>query len=152
MAKVNAKLNAPKRRLELPAKAVKPQAKPAKVAAPAGAKVAAAVVPAVKAAKPRAPMHDIKTGYTGASRITTTNQSRTRVILEKFGKLLDAPMTFRDQEALEGLRREFAKKPFTRSNIDTGILRRLGERGYVRHVSGSDVDPGAVFELTQRAF
>jgi hypothetical protein len=68
----------------------------------------------------------------------------------RFGSLMDAPLTERDQKNLSALRSQFGGKAFQRANIDAGILRRLGERGYVEHVSGTGNEATATFRLTGR--
>lgn len=105
---------------------------------------------APKAEKPTVAMHQFATAYDGPSTGLNTRVSRTPVQIERFGSLLDAPMTDRDQKNLEAIRKEFGSSNFERRNIDTGILKRLGERGCLVHVAGTAVDPKATFKLTAK--
>lgn len=106
--------------------------------------------PAPKVVKPSIPTYGFASAWDGASDATNTRVSRTKIDHTRFGTLKDAPMTDRDIKALDALRGQFGNKAFPRANVDAGILRRLGERGYVQHVQGSEVDPMATFKLTAR--
>ena len=99
-------------------------------------------------AKPSVPHHNIVSGYTGVSDVTNTRASRTEVDYSKFGTMGDAKLTDRDRKAIEALRGEFGNRQFERANVDAGILRRLGERGFIAHVKGAPTDPLAVVKLT----
>lgn len=100
--------------------------------------------------KPSIPAHTFKSGYDGPSDVLTSNASRTAIDLSRFGQHVSAPMTARDEAAVAGLRSTFGAKAFQRSNLDAGILRRLGERGCIVHVSGSAVEATATFRLTNK--
>jgi hypothetical protein len=102
-------------------------------------------------AKPSIPMHDLHSDWSGPSDVANSRVSRTPIDPSKFGTLLNAKLTERDQKALATLREQFGFKGFQRANVDAGILRRLGERGFIEHVSGSDNSADAVFKLTKRA-
>jgi len=99
-------------------------------------------------AKPSVPHHTINSGYTGVSDVTNTRASRTEVDYSKFGTMADAKLTDRDRKAITALQGEFGQRQFARANVDAGILRRLGERGYIAHVKGAPTDPLAVVKLT----
>jgi len=121
---------------------------PTKAAAPK----AAAAPKVEKVAKPSVMSHKFGTDYSGASGPLNARPSKTAIDFGKFGSLLDAALTDRDRKSLASIRREFQKKTFVRANVDAGILRRLGERGLLEHVGGSNVAPDATFKLTARAF
>lgn len=128
-----------------PAKAkAKPTLKPAKAAAPA------VKTKPQKAAKPAVVAHKFGTDWHGASDAVNSRTSRTPIDFSKFGSLPQAALTDRDQKAIEALRKQFGPRSFERGNLDAGIIRRLGERGVIQHVSGSDVDPKAQFKLTRK--
>lgn len=131
--------------------AKKTVAKTAPKTATKPAKAAAKIVKA-KPAKPSVPLHSIKSNWSGVSDVANLRTTRTPIAVEKFGKLIGAAMTDRDRKALQALRNQFKQGEFTRANIDAGILRRLGERGFLTHVSGSNVAADAKFKLTTRAF
>jgi hypothetical protein len=121
--------------------------------AAASAKVRPAPTPKASAktvAKPTVQMHDFTSGWTGESDGVNRRVSRTPIDASRFGSLMDAPLTERDQKNLAALRSQFAGRQFERGNLDAGILRRLGERGYIQHVSGGNNDANAVFKLTAR--
>jgi hypothetical protein len=133
----------------------KPAAKAAPVKPAVKAKPAkASAKPAVKArpAKPSVPLHNIATTWTGASSVVNARPTKTPIDYSRFGTMTDMAMSDRDIKSLSDLRKTFEKRAFQRANIDAGILRRLGERGYIEHVNGSAVDPLATFKLTSRAF
>lgn len=114
-------------------------AKPAKAAAPKAT--------ASNVAKPSMPRHDYKLpqGVSGLN----ARASRTSINFKAFGSLPNAHLTDRDNKNIAALKGEFGKGPFQRGNIDSGVLRRLGERGIIAHVSGSDVDPQATFRFVK---
>lgn len=122
-----------------------------KVAAKAGKPATVAAPKAEKVAKPTVPVHSFESGYTGASGPLNARPSKTPIDFGKFGSLADKALTDRDRESIAAIRAEFQGKQFSRSNVDAGILRRLGERGYLAHVAGSDVSPLATFKLTSKA-
>jgi hypothetical protein len=131
---------------------VKPAPKNAPVAKAAASVPAKAVKPAPekRVAKPKVPMHEFKGEISDQTTgLLNTRASRQPINLKKFGTLVNAHLTHRDNEAIASLRKQFGRNPFTRANLDTGILRRLGERGIIAHVSGSEVDPSATFRLTK---
>lgn len=103
-----------------------------------------------KAAPP--PVHTIETTWTQPSTVLNARASRTAINFSAFGSLTQAPLTDRDRKSLHDLRQAFQKKVFQRGNLDTGILRRMGERGYLEHVEGSNVSADATFRLTAKAF
>lgn len=103
---------------------------------------------APRATKPTVPMHDVHSNWSGASDVSNTRVSTTPIDYSKFGTLPNAKLTPRDREAIAALDSEFGKRQFERANIDAGIIRRLGERGYVEHVSGASNEPTAMFKLT----
>jgi hypothetical protein len=126
-----------KRTIKRPApKAAQPQAEAPK-AAP-------------KPAKPVIAKHQFQSAHTGASDVVNARPSRQAIDYSKFGTLTQAPLTARDEAAIASFRKEFGPKAFERGNLDTGILRRLGERGVIVHVDGSAVDPKATFKLTAK--
>ena len=137
------------------ARATKASSKVSK-AATAPVQVAATVASAkpniklVKPAKPVIPAYNTQTSYAGESTLVNMRPSKTPIDFSRFGKSADAPMTDRDLKSLEGIRRDFGNKTFMRANYDAGVIRRLGERGYVAHVSGSEVAPDATFRLTAK--
>ena len=133
-------------------KAKKTLAKPAIKAAPMTKKNEAKAIVKARPQKPSIPLHALKSGYDGPSDVTNTRPTKTPINYKVFGTRPDDKMTHRDIEALAALRDGFNKAEFTRANLDAGILRRLGTRGFISHVSGSDVDPGAKFRLTAKAF
>lgn len=124
-------------------------AKALKTAVAAAIKVRKAPTPKA-AARPSVPMYQFSSGWTGASDGQNTRLSRTPIDATRFGSLADAPLTERDQKNLTALTAMFGKKQFTRANIDAGIIRRLGERGFVEHVSGAANEATACFKLTSR--
>lgn len=127
-----------------PAPKKEAKAKPAKAAPVAKAKV-------VRPQKPSIPMHSISGSYTGASGLTKARATRTEINFQVFGTRPDLPMTDRDEKALADLKLTFEKRTFQRANLDAGILKRLGERGMIEHVSGSGVAPDATFKLSALA-
>lgn len=114
--------------------------------APVAAKPAAP-----KAAKPTVKQYTFASGHTGPSDGVNENVSRVAIDFARFGTLKDAPMTDRDRKNLDAFRNEFGNKQFERGNLDTGIIKRLGERGMLVHVKGSPVDPKATFKLSKAA-
>jgi hypothetical protein len=107
---------------------------------------------APKVEKPKIELHSFDVTYEGPSTVLNSRLSKTPIRLAKFGTMIGDKTTDRDNKSMADWRREFGKKPFTRINQDAGIISRLGERGFLVHVSGSDVDPMAQFKLTDRAF
>lgn len=104
-----------------------------------------------KVARPSVAMHNLPTAWSGGtSGVGNSRVSRTPLPLDRFGTLTDAPLTERDRENLGVLRQQFGGGKFQRANIDAGILRRLGERGFLEHVSGAANEATAVFRLTNR--
>lgn len=129
--------------------------KPKTIAKPAEGNVSAApkaTVKAEKVAKPSVVAHTFSSSYAGPSGPLNARPSKTPINFGKFGTLLEAALTDRDRKSLAAIRDEFNKGKFARSNVDAGVLRRLGERGLIEHVAGSDVAPDATFKLTGRAF
>lgn len=123
-----------------------------KAVTPTPAPAPVAVKPAApKAAKPTVAQYNFETGHTGPSSGINQNVSRVAIDFARFGTLKDAPMSDRDRKNLDAIRNEFGSKQFERGNLDTGIIRRLGERGKLVHVKGSPVDPKATFKLTKAA-
>lgn len=135
-----------------PSKAVaKPVAKAAKPSKPV-----AAVKPAAKAEKPvqkqAKPVHNIAGTYTGPSpTFRGHGRKLSRVAIERFGTLLNEPTTDRDNAFLSDLRSTFGNKPFPRYDADAGNLRRAGERGFLKHVSGDPASRDCIFQLTEKA-
>lgn len=95
--------------------------------------------------------HGLKTTYDGPSGVTNNAKSRTPVRLDLFNSLIGSALTARDEAAIKSLHETYGGGVFARGNLDTGILRRLGERGMLAHVKGSDVDPATTFKLTRTA-
>lgn len=123
----------------------------AKVRPAPKAKQAAPEAPKAKpVARPTVQMHNFSSGWTGESDGVNRNVSRTPIPVDRFGTLTSAPLTERDQKNLDALRKQFGGKHFERGNLDAGILRRLGERGYIEHVRGASNEATAVFRLTGR--
>ena len=127
----------------------------------AGKPAAAKVKPVAKITAEVAPMrtkgqgifqHGLKASYSGTSGIEVGHRSKTAINISLFGKKPDAIMTERDNAALRAIKAKYAKNDFVRGDLDAGILRRLGERGYVAYVSGDAASPQAKFKLTQKAF
>ena len=107
-----------------------------------------AKVSTAKADKPTVPMHSLSSKWDGPSDVANSRASRTSIDYSKFGSLPNAKMTDRDRKAYAALESEFGKRQFERANVDAGILKRLGERGYIAHVDGAANDPLARFKLT----
>lgn len=134
----------------------KPRAQKPKVEATAEPKVepkvkAAPKPKAEKPVKPSIPIYNFDTGYVdGPSDTLNTRVSRTPVDLGRFGAFPNATMTARDQASVEALRKQFGTKNFERRNLDAGVLRRLGERGCIEHVSGDEVSANTSFKLTRK--
>jgi len=103
----------------------------------------------VKAAKPTLVKHDFATGWSGDSAGVNLRVSRTPIDVSRFGSS-NGPLTERDRANLTSFREQFGNKPFERSNLDAGIIRRLGERGYLAHVSGGSNEATAKFKLTNK--
>jgi hypothetical protein len=82
--------------------------------------------------------------------VLTTRPSRQMIDFSAFGSLKDAALTDRDQKAIDSLRKNFGERTFERGNLDTGILKRLGQRGVIEHVAGRGNDPKATFKLTPK--
>lgn len=122
-------------------KATKTATKPIKAAKP---------VAAPKAPKPPAPKYAFSTGYAGPSDALNSRASRTPIDLSRFGQFTGSVMTERDETAVKALRKQFGEKPFARQNLDAGIIRRLGERGCIVHVSGANNASDAMFRLTNK--
>jgi hypothetical protein len=104
----------------------------------------------VRPARPAVAKYSFNTGYKkqGGTKGLNTRPSRQPINFKAFGSIPDAALTDRDHKLLKALREQFASKEFERANLDTGILRRLGERGFIKHVSGTEVAPDATFKLT----
>ena len=102
-----------------------------------------------KAAKPKAVKYDFQPGWTGDSSGVNLRVSRTPIPVDRFGTS-QGPLTDRDRANLAELRQQFGGKAFERANLDAGILRRLGERGYLSHVSGEPSEESAKFKLTNK--
>lgn len=134
-----------KRVLKAPStKTVTKSAKPTTKAAPK-AKVE-------RVAKPTVAVHNFDCAWTQPSGPLNARPSKTPIDFGKFGTHADAALTDRDRKSLAAIRTAFKQGQFARANVDAGILRRLGERGLLAHVSGSDVAADAMFQLTPRAF
>ena len=80
--------------------------------------------------------HDIAGSYKGTSPTFVSRKSRTRIQIEAFGTLPDAHMTDRANAFLKDVKNKYGKSEFVRGNMDAGSIRRIGERGYLVHVSG----------------
>lgn len=98
------------------------------------------------------PQHELPTSYMGASKAVNLRKSRTLLPLESFGSKIDAILTDRDNDAIKALKTKYGRSEFQRGNLDAGIIRRLGERGIIEHVSGDAMSPQTTFKLTERAF
>lgn len=96
--------------------------------------------------------HEIAGSYNGSSAVFNARKSRTAILLEQFNTTPDAPMTNRLTAALNDLANTYNKSSFERGNLDAGVIRRLGARGYLQHVEGANTDPKAKFKLTAKAF
>lgn len=96
--------------------------------------------------------HEIDTSYAGTSKPFTRRKSRTRIMVEDFNTIPDAHMTERANAALKDLKGKYAKNEFERGNLDAGIIRRLGERGFIAYVSGDTSSTQCKFKLTAKAF
>ncbi len=92
--------------------------------------------------------HDMSPSYSGTSSTITSRMSRTPIDFSRFNTIADAKLTARDRSAINDLASTYGKRQFQRGNLDTGILRRLGARGIIAHVSGSDVSLETRFKLT----
>lgn len=119
-----------------------------KAAATPAPKATAPVKAAPKAAKPTTVKHDFASAWTGESDGVNRRISRTQIDASRFGSRANDPLTERDRKNLETFRSQFGNKAFQRSNLDAGILRRLGERGYIAHVSGAGNEATATYKLT----
>lgn len=95
--------------------------------------------------------HDIQSSYSGMSPLYNSRKSNTRVQVETFNTLLDAPMTERVNALLKDLVRTYGNKTFERGNIGAGALKRLGQRGYIEHVEGDPISATCKFKLTKKA-
>jgi hypothetical protein len=95
--------------------------------------------------------HAIIDTYDGTSPVTIQRKSSTRINFSMFGSKMNAVMTARDDAAVTGLRKQYGKSVFERGNLDAGIIRRLGERGYLEHVEGHEQSPTTKFRLTTKA-
>lgn len=138
--------------VKTPAKPKAATAKKLKAPASTAKKAAAAAPKKERVARPSVAMHSFQSSYGGPSGPLNARLSRTPIDYGKFNSLSSAPLTDRDRKSLDAIRSTFKQGQFARSNVDAGILRRLGERGYLSHVSGSDVAPDAQFRLTKKAF
>lgn len=107
-------------------------------------------VKVVKAAKPTLVKHDFASNWTGASDGVNLRVSRTAIPVDRFNTRPNDPLTERDRANLTKFRDEFGGKAFERGNLDAGILKRLGERGYLKHVSGAANEATAKFALTAK--
>lgn len=94
--------------------------------------------------------HAITPSYTGTSSPFTSRKSRTPIPVEKFNTLPDAHLTERANAALKDIKKAYGSKTFERGNLDAGILRRLGERGYLEYVSGDPASLQCLFKLSKK--
>lgn len=155
ISKPKAKLDANVRKPEAPA------LPPAKVAAPK-VNVAQRVAAQVSAApaRPR-PAPRVRTStapaaiqtltavaYAGESVPVNARQSRVAIDFAQFGTKPDQNITPRTQSVYDALKAQYGGQPFQRGNIDSGVLKFLGAKGWIAHVSGGPSDPGAQFRIT----
>lgn len=122
----------------LPVKAAPAAKAPAaKAVTVAKSDIAKIVVPAREPrVKVERTVHDIVSPYTGPSTGLNARKSRTALDLSMFGTKPDYVLTERTEKVGRALRAKYAGRPFERANIDAGILKYLGIKGYVEHVGG----------------
>jgi hypothetical protein len=101
-------------------------------------------------AQPTVELYGFRSGWTGPSDGANKNLSRTKIDPSRFNAYPQGNMTERDDKNLKALRSAFGTKPFERRNVDAGILRRLMERGYVKHVSGNPDARDGMFAVTTK--
>jgi hypothetical protein len=101
-------------------------------------------------ATPAVELYGFRSGWTGPSDGANKNLSRTKIDPARFNMYPQGNMTERDDKNLKALKATFGQKPFERRNVDAGIIRRLMERGYVRHVSGSPDAKDGMFAVTAK--
>jgi hypothetical protein len=84
-----------------------------------------------KVAAPTIEKYAFSSGWTGPSDGANKNLTRTAVDTSRFGQFPLANMTERDDKNLRALKATFGNKEFDVRNLDAGIIKRLGERGYI---------------------
>lgn len=100
-------------------------------------------------ATPSVEKYGFRTTWTGPSDAVNKNLSRTKIDPTTFNKYPKGAVTERDQAAIVALRHQFGYKEWARKNMDAGIVRRLMERGLVRHASGDPSSLEGKFALTK---
>lgn len=137
----------PIRKISIPSKSSKKAVPVTKVKAKA--KAEPIVVPVAKAAtvqaparKPREPKvsritHGVTSLYTGDSPGLNKRKSVTVLDLQLFNTKPDYVLKDRSELIAETVKREYGAKPFTRGNIDAGVLKHLIQKGHVQAVSGN---------------
>jgi hypothetical protein len=86
--------------------------------------------------------------YAGESVPVNARQSRVAIDFSQFGTKPDQNITPRTQAVYDALKAQYGGQPFQRGNIDSGVLKFLGAKGWISHVSGGATDPGAQFRIT----
>lgn len=142
------------------APAVKPPAPPVAQAALPTVDVRArvraqAATPALQARPPRvrtstapAAIQTLTTvDYAGESVPVNARQSRVALDFALWGTVPDQNITARTQAVYDALRQRYGSQPFPRGNIDSGVLKFLGAKGWIAHVAGGATDPGAQFRI-----
>ena len=86
--------------------------------------------------------------YAGESVPVNARQSRVALDFSQFGTKPDQNITPRTQAVYDALRAQYGGQPFPRGNIDSGVLKFLGAKGWIRHVAGGPTDPAAQFRIT----
>lgn len=105
---------------------------------------------------------ELAASYSGTGRTDCVSISwGTAIESRSFAAHESTPLTQRDTLFLSDLLEAAGTRPFMRrvqcasgasGYLDAGNVRRLAERGYLRHVSGRLDSPDCLFQLTERVF
>lgn len=121
-----------------------PPAKPARSKPDPSATVAAkprrVAVPRVE--------HALAVQYSGPSLGVNKRKSVTAIDIRVFGTKPDYVLTDRTKAVASAIKRTVGKAAFPRGNIDAGVLKYLGMKGYVEHVEGDPATEQATFKFT----
>jgi len=136
-----AKVIAPQRKIVVAAKAPPKKAAPVQVAAPSS--------PARRSRSDRVTYGDLPVTYTGMSPYVNKRPSKTVIPVAEFGSKPSMTLHQRTELALKDWKARFGNRPFQRGNLDAGVLKLLGWRGFIRHVDGDPASDKCQFVFTR---
>jgi hypothetical protein len=110
----------------------------------------AITIPPKRERAPKAPRaeHGVTSQYAGPSLGLNKRKSTTALDLSQFGSDPDYVLTLRTEQVGRALKAKYGNKPFERANADAGILKYLGRKGYIEHVSGDPSSETCQFRFT----